>query len=198
MNIKTRVQIPSTSTTYVLADNHYNSIQSAWADSVQPLDIGNTVTYKFSRTGLHSVDYLLQSTLLGSEMFAGNQRLREVIIPANISQIGMCAFSGCTYLSGITMENVDSIDTSAFARCTRLTSITLPPSLSIIGDYAFSGCSALSTVYLTCDLPPTLGEHPFDGCTNLRHIYVTDVLYTYIIYSPEWQPYVSLISVGEP
>lgn len=198
MNIKTVVQIPSTTVTYTLADNHYNSIQSAWADSVQPLDVGNTVTYKFARTGLHSVDYLMASTLLGSEMFAGNQRLREVTVPANISQIGMRAFSGCSYLSAVTLENVDAIDTEAFARCTRLTSITLPPSLSIIGDNAFSGCSALTTVYLTCDLPPVPGEGIFDGCTNLRHIYVTDVLYTTIIYSPEWQPYYSLISVGEP
>ena len=198
MNVKTLVQIPSTSTTYTLADNHYNGIQSAWADSLHPLDIGNLVRYKFARTGLHQVDYLPQSTLLQSEMFQGNQRLREVQVPANISQIGMCAFSGCTYLSGITMENVDAIDTEAFARCVRLTSIVLPPSLSYIGDLAFSGCSALSTVYLTCDLPPTLGEHPFEGCTNLRHIYVSDVLYTYIIYDLDWQPYYSLISVREP
>lgn len=198
MNIKTKVQIPSTSTTYTLADNHYGALQSAWVDSLSPLDIGNTVTYKFSRTGLHSVDYLMQSTLLQPEMFQGNTRLREVTVPANISQIGMCAFSGCSYLSAATLENVDAIDTSAFAKCVRLTSIVLPSSLSIIGDYAFSGCSALSTVYLTCDLPPVPGEGIFDGCTNLRHIYVTDVLYTIIIYSPEWQPYYSLISVGEP
>jgi len=198
MNIKTKVQIPSTSSTYTLADNHFGALQAAWADSLQPLDIGNLVRYKFTRTGLHQVDYLMQSTLLPQEMFKNNQRLREVTVPANISQIGMCAFSGCSYLSAVTMENVDAIDTSAFAKCVRLTSIILPPSLSIIGDLAFSGCSALTTVYLTCDLPPTLGEHPFEGCTNLRHIYVTDVLYTYIIYSPEWQPYVSLISVREP
>lgn len=198
MNVKTMVQIPSTSTTYTLADNHYNGIQSAWADSLQPLDIGNLVRYKFARTGLHQVDYLPNSTLLPQEMFKNNQRLREVTVPANISQIGMCAFSGCSYLSAVTMENVDAIDTESFAKCVRLTSIVLPPSLSIIGDYAFSGCSALTTVYLTCDLPPTLGEHPFEGCTNLRHIYVTDVLYTYIIYSPEWEPYVNLISVREP
>lgn len=198
MNVRTMVQIPSTSTTYTLADNHYNGIQSAWADSLQPLDIGNLVRYKFARTGLHSVDYLMQSTLLQPEMFKNNQRLREVTVPANISQIGMCAFSGCSYLSGITMENVDAIDTSAFAKCTRLTSIVLPPSLSIIGDLAFSGCSALSTVYITSDLPPTPGEDIFEGCSNLRHIYVSDVLYTYIIYSPEWQPYYSLISVREP
>lgn len=199
MNIKTVVQIPSTAVSYTMADNHFGAIQSAWVDSVQPLDVdGNTVKYKFSGTGMHSVDYLMQSTLLQPEMFKNNQRLREVTIPANISQIGMCAFSGCSYLSAVTLENVDAIDTSAFAKCTRLTSITLPPSLSIIGDLAFSGCSALTTVYLTCDLPPTLGEHPFEGCTNLRHIYVSDVLYMTIIFSPEWQPYYSLISVGEP
>ena len=198
MNIRTIVQIPSTSTTYTLADNHFGAIQSAWADSLQPLDIGNLVRYKFARTGLHQVDYLPNSTLLPQEMFAGNQRLREVQVPANISQIGMRAFSGCSYLSAVTLENVDAIDTEAFSKCVRLTSIVLPPSLSIIGDLAFSGCSALTTVYLTCDLPPTPGEHLFEGCTNLRHIYVTDVLYTYIIYSPEWQPYYSLISVGEP
>lgn len=198
MNVKTLVQIPSSSVTYTLADNHYNSIQSAWADALSPLDVGNSVTCKFQRTGLHHVDYLMQSTLLQPEMFQGNQRLREVTVPANISQIGMCAFSGCSYLSAVTMENVDAIDTSAFARCTRLTSITLPPSISLIGDYAFSGCSALTTVYLTCDLPPVPGEGIFDGCTNLSHVYVTDVLYANIIFSPEWQNYASLISVGEP
>lgn len=198
MNVKTIVQIPSTSTTYTLADNHYNGIQAAWADSLTPLDVGNLVRYKFTRTGLHQVDYLPNSTLLPQEMFKGNQRLREVTVPANISQIGMCAFSGCSYLSAVTLENVDSIDTEAFAKCVRLTSIVLPPSLSIIGDLAFSGCSALTTVYLTCDLPPTPGEGIFDGCTNLRHIYVSDVLYTTIIYSPEWEDYYSIISVGEP
>ena len=69
------------------------------------------------------------------------------------------AFSGCNYLTSITIPNsVTSIGEEAFSSCTSLTSITIPDSVTSIGDYAFGGCYKLVEVYNKSQLTITAGS----------------------------------------
>ncbi|MBD5391159.1 leucine-rich repeat protein [bacterium] len=68
--------------------------------------------------------------------------LKEVIITGGF--IGDSAFSGCSSIESIIMENgVTGIGASAFKNCSSLTSITIPDSVTNIGWDAFFGCNNL-------------------------------------------------------
>ena len=80
---------------------------------------------------------LLASTYTGTET--------DIIIPKDVSMIGMNAFSGCSTLSSVIISNsVRGIDEMAFSGCTSLTSVTIPSSVTTIRDGAFFGCTNLT------------------------------------------------------
>ena len=87
-----------------------------------------------------------------------------------MTNIGICAFYGCTGLTNISISNsVTSIEQSAFYGCTGFTDITIPSSVVSIGDYAFNRCSSLTSITIP-DSVTSVGEKLFDGCTNLKSI----------------------------
>ena len=70
---------------------------------------------------------------------------KNTIIPNSVTIIGKGAFSGCSFLTFITIPNsVTSIRGGAFSRCSSLTSITIPDSVTSIEDYVFEECSSLT------------------------------------------------------
>ena len=59
--------------------------------------------------------------------FADNKHLTEYVIPDGVTEIGWCAFAGCTSLTSIAIpDSVTRIGLGAFRGCTGLTSITIP------------------------------------------------------------------------
>ena len=59
--------------------------------------------------------------------FAHNEQLTEYAIPDGVTEIGWCAFEGCTNLKSVTIPNsVTSIGYFAFWGCTNLQSVTIP------------------------------------------------------------------------
>lgn len=85
------------------------------------------------------------STLEG---FKGRTDFTSVIIPGNISTIGVRAFQKCSNLETVTIENgVSHISQQMFESCTNLKSITIPVTVTQIHTYAFYGCTNLQDVY---------------------------------------------------
>ncbi|MBQ2026634.1 MAG: leucine-rich repeat domain-containing protein, partial [Alistipes sp.] len=65
--------------------------------------------------------------------------------------------------------NVTSIGVWAFSRCS-LTSITIPDSVTSIGDYAFYGCSSLTNITIP-DSITSIGGSAFSECSSLKVFY---------------------------
>ena len=92
-------------------------------------------------------------TTLSTGLFQSLTKLREVVLPRDLTAIPSSTFYGCTGLESIEIPaTVKSIDSSAFQNCSKLTEIELPRHLEKIDTSAFNGCTGLTEI----NLPDTL------------------------------------------
>ncbi len=104
---------------------------------------------------------------IGQEAFACTA-LKELILPAHVSGIGVGAFANIAGLEQVVLSpGIKGIEQDAFSACKQLKCISLPKGLFYIGSGAFRGCSALHEV----SLPDSLLETSTDvfrdcGCFN--------------------------------
>ena len=103
---------------------------------------------------------------IGSTAFYGSTNMISVTIPSSITSVGDYAFTYCTALTSITLQNA-IIGTKMFTSCSALTSITIPSSITSIGNYAFQYCTALTSITLQNAI---IGTNMFDQCTGLTSI----------------------------
>ena len=93
-------------------------------------------------------------------------------IPDSVKTIGVNAFNHSN-LTHITIpNNVQTIDSLAFAFCTYLTTVDISitdSSLSTISDYAFYGCNNLSHINIPNSVI-TIGVNAFYDCSNLTNV----------------------------
>ncbi len=100
--------------------------------------------------------------------------VREYNIPEGVTEIGECAFHGCSRLTSITIpKGVTEIGDYAFCGCSRLTSITIPEGVTEICDYAFSDCSRLTSITIPEGVTE-IGDHAFSDCSRLRSITIPE------------------------
>ena len=98
--------------------------------------------------------------------------IEKVIIGSSVTSIGDDAFSNCTGLTEISLQDgLVTIGANAMQNCSSLESVSLPDTVTDIGSGAFSNCVALSEVHLSDSLN-TIGTDAFMGCSAL-----TDVTY---------------------
>ena len=98
-----------------------------------------------------------------------NSILKEVIIPAGVTNIGDLAFNACGALTSIEFaENskLTSIGNCAFQNCTSLTSITIPDGVTSIGADAFYNCNSLTGINIP-ESVTSIGHSAFEDCASL-------------------------------
>lgn len=129
---------------------------------------------------------------LGTEIFAYQDDLKEVVIPNSVTSIGSGAFRnsgvrkvtlsnslksipvgtfhGCHDLKEVIIPNsITKIGPSAFEDCTSLEGITLPNSITEIGTYAFAYCSSLKSIVIPNGVKK-LAEGTFAHCPSLKTV----------------------------
>ncbi|WP_220124398.1 leucine-rich repeat domain-containing protein, partial [Metamycoplasma hominis] len=130
-----------------------------------------------------------------------DKKTTKVTIPDSIKEIDKGAFSWCTNLKEVILnEGLEKIGDEAFSS-TKIESITIPGSVKEIGEYAFSGCENLKEVILneglekigygafagafnytkieSITIPGSIkeiGGYAFSGCKNLKEVILNEGL----------------------
>lgn len=117
-----------------------------------------------------------------------------LVIPAEVTSIGNCAFAYTKVTSLSFAENsvLETIGSEAFSNCTDLEFAVIPASVSSIGGVAFSVCNHLSTIVVLPATPPVLGDQAFLAL-GTNTVYVGDLAN----YPEGWGGFKSVKSVGE-
>ncbi len=107
-------------------------------------------------TGTLSLD---NARAVGDYAFAGNEKIKEVILPETLQSIGAYTFYGNTALTKVTV-NADKVKYGAyvFAECTSLTEISM--NANVIPEGAFYGDEKLNKVIIGKDVS-TIGSAAF-------------------------------------
>ena len=121
-------------------------------------------------------------TRIGDNAFAGSlkekkeklKKIKSIIVPAGVSEIGMFAFSGCVNVQKISLpETIREIGANAFTDCAKLADITIPEGVSKIVEGLFCNCKKLGSVVLQGAVTE-IGSYAFYGCEQLRTINIPD------------------------
>ena len=129
-------------------------------------------------------------TSIDSSALQENTNLKKITISSNITEIPWNAFSNCTSLTSVSMdeaeitkigqyafrntkiseikipETVTTIEQSAFSG-TQISILDIPDSVTELGPNAFNSCSNLTTVAIGSGIG-SLENNPFSNCTNIK------------------------------
>lgn len=118
-------------------------------------------------------------TRIGTNAFASLKAISSVTIPSSVLRVESGAFSGCSGLTTINIENgLQYLGKRAFDSCSGLTNLTIPNSVTNIGEGAFSWCLGLREVSLGTGLK-RIEDSAFRFCRYLDTLIIPDTV-TYI------------------
>jgi len=103
-------------------------------------------------------------TFIGSEAFAGQSDITELILPPTLQEIRDAAFIDCSGIKSLILsEGIQTIGNNAFSNCSSLKRVSFPSSLRYIGSEAFAGCEELEDVVFG-NPRINIQEDAFAGC----------------------------------
>ncbi|MCR5725967.1 MAG: leucine-rich repeat domain-containing protein [Lachnospiraceae bacterium] len=82
--------------------------------------------------------------IIGERCFFGNERLKVVTCPENLTEIREQAFEGCVALQNVILsDKLKRVEREAFAECKKMLKCNLPVTVEYVGKYAFRRCYTL-------------------------------------------------------
>ncbi len=127
-------------------------------------------SYCFCNSALEKAN-LSKVTEIGTGVFSGCQRLKEVVLSSTIMRIPDYLFSN----TGIQEIVINSdVGEGAFADCRQLRKIEIKTGVIEIGRYAFRNCQQIESIVIPKGIE-SLSE-TFSGCTKLKKVVLPDGL----------------------
>ena len=117
-------------------------------------------------------------TGIGNEAFCrtddpGASKIRSVVIPGCVTNIGDGAFFGCSGLKSVAMHRgVVSIGSRTFHACDGLSDVMIPDGVTDIGEGAFSFCKGLVNITIPGSVT-NIGDYAFIYDDSLRSVVFT-------------------------
>ena len=111
----------------------------------------------------------LPVTAIGEAAFQNRTNVNNFVIAESVTTIGARAFSGCSWLFGVTIPRGVSIPEYAFYRCFQLVDVVIPEGATNIGAYAFFDCPSLREVGIP-DSVREIGPSAFQGSWRLANV----------------------------
>lgn len=147
----------------------------AWAfylcEGLKSVDIPANVEIgdsSFRQSGLEQVT--VSGGSVGNYAFHRIDNLKKISI--NCETIGEEAFSGCDYLTDITLgENVKTLGDKAFYTCDALERVEIPSTVTDIGEKTFYSCPALKEAIIRAG---TVKAGTFYNCRALTTLIISD------------------------
>ena len=116
-------------------------------------------------------------SMIGEGAFAGDTKIKEIVIGGHVKVIGSGAFQGCSSLTTVTLsEGTETIGSYAFMGCTSLKNINLPSTVKVLDEYTFRSCTDLEEIDLSHI--EVIGDSAFLYCSSLERVTVSDALET--------------------
>lgn len=129
------------------------------------MEIGDS---SFRQSGLEQVT--VSGGSVGNYAFHRNENLETINI--DCETIGDEAFSGCDYLTDITLgENVKTLGDKAFYTCDALERVEIPSTVTDIGEKTFYSCPALKEAIIRAG---TVKAGTFYNCRALTTLVISD------------------------
>lgn len=129
------------------------------------MEIGDS---SFRQSGLEQVT--VSGGSVGNYAFHRIDNLKKISI--NCETIGEEAFSGCDYLTDITLgENVKTLGDKAFYTCDALVRVEIPSTVTDIGEKTFYSCPALKEAIIRAG---TVKAGTFYNCRALTTLVISD------------------------
>ena len=137
--------------------------------AARPIDAG-TAREACPQGFVNALQYAVGG-VIDSWRCAGAADIVQLWIPAEVKNIGNCAFKGCPSLEEVLFENCGAgeqlnVGRMAFADCPKLTRVKLSERLVSLADGAFRDCGA----FAECSIPQhgaiQVGAHAFDNCPD--------------------------------
>lgn len=115
-------------------------------------------------------------TCIGNRAFRESSGLTHVYLPHSVTKIDQYAFSHCTGLTEIELNEVTYIGNDAFYN-TGLTGVAIPSTVTYLGSEAFCNCASLYTVFIPNGIT-TIRYRTFQKCTSLWNIEIPNTVTT--------------------
>ena len=128
---------------------------------------------------LETIDLLAcNNATLPDGALAGCYHMKNILLPASLTQTGYGAFKGCTALASVTLPaSLVEVGDRAFEDCRSLTSVQFAweGALTRIGNWAFYNCHQLQALQLPEGVAE-VGLAAFYGCSYLEDIELPSTL----------------------
>ncbi|MDE5868002.1 MAG: leucine-rich repeat domain-containing protein, partial [Anaeroplasmataceae bacterium] len=170
-----------------------NSFPNAVWNGVYSWDYWHT--YGYYSPGTLEVLHLTEEIYIPAKSFTDMPKLKTVIFPETLKQIGYDlpyndgrrswqygynagAFEGCTSLTGVILpQSLTYLGDRDFVSCKSLTEITIPENVTTILWYSFASCTGIKKVRMENRF---FGAGMFQSCTGLVDVQTANASFDYI------------------